>query len=197
MKRIATLVIAFALTAATVSAQIAPGMKYKELKNIYNAKEYVKSQNDPYSKGWSGFASFVMPGLGQLIDGEVGRGIAIIGGNIAINSVGYYCAGKMVSYLQKDASGNYMKDSDGHYIFTDEKAAAKWLGGIIAAGLGATIYDIWNICDAVKVAKVKNMYYQDLTGKRAMEFSLTPSFDYAMTADGTQPVAGMTLALRF
>lgn len=110
---------------------------------------------------------------------------------------GYACADKLLSYVQKDANGEYMKDSDGHYIITDEKAAGKWVGAIVGVGLGSMVYYIWNICDAVKVAKVKNMYYQDLAGGRAMEFSLPPSFDYAMTSDGTKPVAGMTLAVRF
>ncbi len=36
--------------------------------------------------GWSGFASFVLPGLGQLIDGETGRGLAIIGGDVVLGT---------------------------------------------------------------------------------------------------------------
>lgn len=86
--------------------------------------------------------------------------IAIIGGDLALSIAGYACADKLLSYVQKDANGEYMKDSDGHYIIADEKAAGKWVGAIVGVGLGSMVYYIWNICDAVKVAKVKNMYYQ-------------------------------------
>ena len=59
------------------------------------------------------------------------------------------------------------------------------------------VYWIWNMCDAVKVAKVKNMYFQDLQGGRAFEFELYPTVNYALTSDGSKPVAGMTLSMRF
>ena len=39
-------------------------------------------------------------------------------------------------------------------------------------------------------------YYQGLQG-RAIEFNLYPTFDYAMTSNGVQPVAGMTLSMQF
>jgi len=58
-------------------------------------------------------------------------------------------------------------------------------------------YEIWNICDAVRVAKVKNMYYQDMTGGRSFEMDMYPSVQYALTSDGAKPVAGMTLSMRF
>jgi hypothetical protein len=84
MKKIVILIAAFVFAASSLSAQVAPRMKYKDLKDTYNPKEYVKSANDPYSPGWSGFASFVLPGLGQVISGETGRGIAFFAGDLAI-----------------------------------------------------------------------------------------------------------------
>ena len=48
MKKLFIMLAAVVLTATTLSAQVAPGMKYKELKNIYNAKDYVQSSADPY-----------------------------------------------------------------------------------------------------------------------------------------------------
>ena len=197
MKRIFTVLIALAVAATTVSAQIAPGMKYKELKDLYSAKDYTRSQGDAYYPGWAGAASFVVPGLGQMICKEGGRGVAILGGDIAIGIVGNIAATKMLSYVEKDSAGKYVKDADGHYVITDEAAAKKWLGALVGVGLVGFAYEIWNICDAVKVAKVKNMYNRDLVGKHAMELNLYPSVDFAMTSNGTKPVAGMTLAVNF
>ena len=48
----------------------------------------------------------------------------------------------------------------------------------------------------MKVAKVKNMYYNDLQ-RRTMEMGLYPTLDYAMTATGTAQVAGLTLSVKF
>lgn len=106
------------------------------------------------------------------------------------------CAYKFMSYAQKDANGNYVKDDKGELVMTDEKAAMKWGLGILGVCTGALVYEIWNICDAVKVAKVKNMYYSDFQ-RRSMEMGLYPSLDYAMTANGITPVAGMKLSVQF
>ena len=138
-----------------------------------------------------------MPGLGQAVCGEVGRGLAFFGGEIAFDIVGSAFAYKMLSYVQKDANGNYVTDADGKYVYTDEKAAQKWALAIAGVGVANLAYLIWDICDARKVAKVKNMYYQDLMGVRAMEVNLYPSIDLAMTANGAKPVAGFTLSMQF
>ena len=56
---------------------------------------------------------------------------------------------------------------------------------------------IWSCVDAVRVAKVKNMYYQDLRNGYSMDFSLMPSLELAQTPTGYQPAPGLTLSLRF
>ena len=171
-------------------------MKYRELKDIYNTKEYVKSDIDPYSRGWAGLASFVVPGLGQVICGEAGRGIAIFAGDLALGAAVKLTADKYESYIQKDASGNYIKDVEGGYVMTDDKEAMKWGGAMICLVVGNVAYWIWNICDARMVAKVKNMYYQDLQ-MRPVEFRAYPSVSSAITSQGIRPVAGLPLSMQF
>lgn len=197
MRRFFILLAAVVLTATTLSAQVAPGMRYRELKRIYNSKDYIRSTADPYSRVWSGLASAVVPGLGQLISGETGRGIAVFAGDAAFGIGAGVCVAKFFDYVEKDANGNPVKDSEGKLVITDEKAALKWGWGLIGVGAANAIYWIWNICDAVKVSKVKNMYYQDLQGNHSLEFNLYPSVDYAMTTNGYRPVTGMTLSMRF
>ena len=85
MKRFFIMLAAVVLTATTLSAQIVPGMKYRDLKNMYNPRQYVRNAADPYSKGWSAVASAVVPGLGQMICKETGRGIGILAGDVALS----------------------------------------------------------------------------------------------------------------
>lgn len=151
---------------------IVPGMKYKELKKIYDYREYIPGLVEPYSPAWSGVASWVIPGLGQMISGSVGRGFAYLGGYA------------------------------GCYLFTIFGAALSndtAFGGIMAlAGCaGMLAVDICSIVDAVRMAKVKNMYMNDLRRKYSFELDLYPSVNYVQTGSSLQPAAGLTLALKF
>ena len=57
--------------------------------------------------------------------------------------------------------------------------------------------DIWSIVDAVRIAKVKNMYNQDLMKLSSIDIDLYPSFNYVKMGNGLQPTAGFTLAMKF
>lgn len=150
------------------------GMKYKELKNLYNYKEYSPVAVDRYSPAWSGVASFFIPGLGQMICGEVGRGFAFLGGSIGGSILGGLA---LASGQQNNAP------------------VASLAGTLIYAGVLAL--DIIAIVDGVRVAKVKNMYEQDLKKTYAFKMDFYPTFDYAMIGNTYQPTAGVKLAIRF
>ncbi len=151
--------------------EIREGMKYKEYKKLYDTKYYVHDAADEYSTTWAGVASFFIPGLGQGVAGEWGRAAAIFGGDVALSIA--------VAILGQD-----------------ESTAPIALVPLI--GLGAL--DIWSIIDAVHVAKVKNMYYQDIRSRRAaLDVQLTPFFAYTPTnvSGGLQPAAGLSLKVSF
>ena len=151
MKRFILSAILVIAALVSANAQVVPGMKYKDLKDSYNPKSYVAQSTDPYSRVWSGVASWLVPGLGQAICGEVGRGLKFFGADLVFASVASYGAqkfednaviknGKVESYKNESAA------KSGAYIM---------MGSLVAAA----VVDIWAIVDAVKVAKVKNMYY--------------------------------------
>ena len=195
MKRIilsAVLVIAAIVSA---NAQVAPGMKYKDIKDVYNPKSYVALSTDPYSRVWSGVASWLVPGLGQAICGEVGRGLKFFGASIL-------CAGIAGTGMEKFEDNAVIKDNKVE-SYIDESAAKSGAYIMLGAAAAACVVEIWAIVDAVKVAKVKNMYFQDLSGRRAAidlgfepYFTLAPS-SAAVTGDAFQPVAGMSMKLSF
>ena len=164
----------------SVSKNIVAGMSYREYKKLYDTRNYVPERSDPYSRGWAGFASLIIPGLGQGIDGEWGRGLLFMLGNI-----GSYLM--MSGSLAIDSNGNIVVVNEGTYLLG-------WIAGITL--------NTWSVCDAVHVAKVKNMYYQDLRKQRtALDFRVDPFLTY-MPASSTspnslKPAAGLSLKLSF
>lgn len=165
--------------------EIVPGMKYRQIKKLYDSREYSKEQADRYSPAGSGVASFFIPGLGQWICGEVGRGFAWFGGGLA--SVAVMGVGEAITLVG---------------IFP----AAAGDASIVNAGLITTlaglvslvVIDACSCADAVKVAKVKNMYNQDLRRSGQVSFELHPALDFVRTPGGTmKPTAGLTLAVKF
>ena len=155
---------------------IQPGMKYKELKNMYDPREYTSVMGDVHP-AWSGVASFLIPGLGQGINNEWGRAAGQFFGSYGLILAGSLCA----------AAGAASEDG-----YNPAMGVVS-----IACVLGALGLDIWSIVDAVKIAKVKNMYQQDLKKLYAVDVDLFPSVNYAHTANGLTPTVGMTLALKF
>lgn len=157
-------------TNKTPVENISPGMKYKELKYFYNYKEYVPSLIDRYSPGWTGVASFFITGLGECINGEWGRGLGKFGGSLLLSIVA-----SSATYANDDATVSIA----------------------VACYAGMLAIDIWSIIDAVRIAKVKNMYEQDLRRLYSFDMKISPSVNYIQNGNTLQPVAGMTLALRF
>lgn len=113
-------------------AGIRPGMKYRELKELYDHKAYVRGLVQHHNPAGVGVGSFFIPGLGQMICSEGWRGTAFLGGWLAANVV-------QALGLQYGSEEVYL------------------LG--LAAGLSVRI---WSVVDATRVAKVKNMYERDL-----------------------------------
>lgn len=186
LKKLTLIIVTALVSSAIVYAQEGYGhnakMKYKQLKLIYNYEEYSPAITDRYSPTWSGVASFLLPGLGQMICGEFGRGFAFLGGFSGCYSIGSLL---IVSSTGYDEEGNVVHRSHGSAI----------AGTAIFTGAMA-IY-VMSIIDAKRVAIVKNMYEQDLNKTYPLEMKLYPSIDYALIGNTYQPTAGLKLALRF
>ena len=148
-----------------------PYMRYGEYKNRYSTRGYRTRWGDPYNPVSAGLAAAVFPGLGHCVTGEWGRGALFLGG------YGLLMASFGTAADQLEGAG---PDSDD-----------KVLALPIAAMLG--LY-VWNICDAVKVAKIKNLYARDLRARMAApEMSLEPYINSAPAAAGSQLVGGLAL----
>lgn len=159
------------------SATITEGMQYTDYKNLYDYHKYTHQYGDSYNPTLAGLASFIIPGLGQGVCDEWGRGAVFFGGHLLCLT--------------------------GTYVFLTATArdhSAKIISPVILiAGSAATLaIDIASIVDAVHVAKIKNMYYQDLHGQQAsVQMSLIPCVTYINTPDANTPVVGLSLNLGF
>ena len=70
-------------------------------------------------------------------------------------------------------------------------------GACLFAFIGTMALDIWSIVDGVMVAKVKNMYNQDLLKTYATEFKVYPTVNSINVGNNRINTAGVTLALSF
>lgn len=155
------------------------GMKYKDYKDIYDTRNYVKMPEDPYTPFWIGFADLFIPGLGNAITGEWGRAAGFFFSNLGLTLLSARQINTAYSYY-----GTEYKNYTGLY----------WI--FMAARIGM---NVWSICDAVNVAKAKNMYNQDLRAQRAsLDFNIEPYFAYTpYTSNALRPVAGLSLKINF
>ena len=150
-------------------------MTYKQLKTIYNFRLYEPSFADRHNPTLAGVASFFIPGLGQLICGETGRGLAFLGSHIG---------GAVLMLVASE------------YGYEYESAGATLLSAALAIGVVAL--DVYSIIDGIRVAKVKNMYEQDWREQqRTRELSLYPSVNYINVNHNVKPTAGLTLSMTF
>ncbi len=161
------------------------GMRYRDYKNLYDTHYYIHEAGDAYSPGWAGVASFFIPGLGQGVAGEWGRGLGIFAADLGLSALFYGSVATLSTY-ENETTGE---------IEGGGGASLLAVGAII----GKVVLDIWSICDAVHVAKVKNMYQQDIRSQRAaFDVKVVPYLASTQTSvSGYQPTAGLSLKVNF
>ncbi|MBO4476262.1 MAG: hypothetical protein J5737_06045 [Bacteroidales bacterium] len=162
-------------------------IRYRDISGSYNPHAYRAQYDDPYIPALSGIASFFIPGLGQCIDGEWGRGLGIAAANVGFGLLELTEA-SLLFYSAADGSSYYKK-----YGITSTKSNTIMAVSLCSALLTTAAhfaFNVWNIFDAVNVAKVKNMYYQDIHFEP--QVALVPSL-----GNGFQPSAGIGLRVTF
>ncbi len=155
---------------------------YKLNKQVYDYKMYSPQPGDPNNPTVMGVASWLVPGLGQMISGETGRGLSFLGGyvaSVAVMGVGY---GQFIS-----------ANLDNNQTNVSTKGLPLMLAGILAG----TAIDIWSIVDAVRVAKVNNMYFQDQRGKGGISLQVNPYFDANNYLGQTNTSVGLSMKVTF
>lgn len=149
--------------------------QYKVNKLKYDPRTYTPQMGDPYNPTVAGLASFLIPGLGQMVSKEPGRGVAFLAGYVGLYAIAISSIPKVDDY------GNV---TDGN----PEVATIAILG---ALGVG-----IASIVDAVKVAKVNNLAFRDQNGS-ALKLELKPYLHTFLQGAKVKPDLGLTLGIKF
>jgi hypothetical protein len=141
--------------------------QYRFNKKKYDYKTYQHQTGDPYNPAFAGFASFLVPGMGQMVSGEVGRGACFLGG----------CTG---FFLLSVIGGSTAEGESGY--------------GVIFLGFAGIIaIDLISLVDAVHVAKVNNLVFRDKY-KTSYKLQLSPYFGSFKTESIP---AGLSLKVKF
>lgn len=139
-------------------AELKPGMRYSEIQDLYDYKAYLPEAGDMYNYQMMGFAS-IIPGLGQCLEGEWGTGLLLFLGDAA-------CWFTAIQTLK--VRDDLLEDG------TVVHSVKPTIGTVFFAGCALAIQG-FAIFDATRVAKVKNMYYQDLRRRKTDVASATVS----------------------
>ena len=162
---------------------------YKLNKQTYDYRMYMPQIGDPYNPTTMGLASFFVPGLGQILCNETGRGLAFLGSSALLSGV--TLIGALMSY---DEVTTYNEFGSFTELETNPTGVA-----IMLTGLAATLaVDIWAIVDATRVAKVNNMYIQDLRKNTSqVKINLMPFVDSNNYLGEHHSSAGLSLNVTF
>jgi TM2 domain-containing membrane protein YozV len=153
--------------------------QYRLNKTMYKSKDYSHQFGDPYNPSVAGLTSFLVPGLGQMISGEPGRGMAFLGG---------FAGGAIMIAAGVSQSYKYTEDSPGN--------EGSWVlvTGLVAVGLiDMIVMDIWAVSDAIHVAKINNLASRD---KNKTGFNVKFSPYYGAFNNETVSI-GLSLKIRF
>jgi len=128
---------------------IQEGMRYRDLKSLYNRRDYA-NLNDPYYGIGRSWLNLLVPGLAQYTMGEPGLGTRylLLGG---------------VAPLVLTTSG---------YVIAEE--VEEYELGIIMSLTGVAMsltFKILSISNAQRVAKVKSLYLHDMGLKQSQPYS--------------------------
>lgn len=150
------------------------GMKYSQYQKSYNVADYVAMPGDRYNPALSGVCSFFIPGLGQMISGEVGRGLGWFFGSMAVYSLSS--------------------------VWLSISTQGAWIAGAVVGPVSMLSINIASIVDAVRVAKKKNMYLRDINNVSSIDFGVSPYFSFSDNISGVRvinPNAGISMKLVF
>lgn len=170
MKKTLLILMGILLLGSTSFAQ------YSVNKTKYSTHDYVYQPGDPNNPTLAAVESLFVPGLGQALAGETKRGL-IIFGSYAGCWVVYGVGAGMVSRNLDNGAGWAL---------------------VIAGSVGAGVVGVWNIFDAVKVAKVNNLAYR-ANKKTSLKINLQPYVGQRINlpAQPSQIPVGMSMVVKF
>lgn len=169
MKKALTIIVLLMLITHGMQAQT-----YSINKLNYHASDYFRDPSDLYNPYICGLASYFLPGLGQIIAGETGRGLAFMGGAVM---AGLATGGTFLAFVVTESP--------------------QYLAPMLISLGSIVMIQIWSTADAINVAKVNNLYLRDKFRNTSMHLELSPYLSPVSSFSPAQSSAGMSVRLRF
>jgi hypothetical protein len=141
-------------------------------KTQYKASGYRYYEGDLYNPALMGTSSFVLPGLGQLLEGENLRGIGFLSLLVGVNIIQY----------------QIKRNPESGYYQNNKKI---WTIRYIKLGI-----HVWSALDAGRVAKIKNLAFRD-KNKRIPDVQVLPFVSSDDNFQCNNVSAGMTILVSF
>lgn len=171
--------------------KVVPGLKYRQLKKLYNPKNYSYLAEPAYGTGRS-WLNLLVPGLAQYTMGEPGRGTRYLLFGMLGEGMLYIAAHDYV-YYSLDKEGRKAINMDDSFMDKGSQVVPLLFGSIILV----TDY-LCSIANANKIAKVKSQYKYDLDKLgRQVSFTTSPFLTPVQIGNDVRPVAGFTFAMQF
>ena len=177
MKKIIFSFLALIITTGLINAQ------YSINKTKYDYRNFQFQPGDPYNPGLCSGINLLIPGLGQMIAGEGGRGAAFLGGYIGC--VVIYAVGSVQAVVALD------DELYGGPAYSGEGLPAM----IIGVGGMITVL-VWSIVDGGRVAKVNNLAWRD-KNNTGYNMKLEPYIAPLQTYGSNNLQGGISLKLSF
>jgi hypothetical protein len=147
--------------------------QYKTDKIKYDYRTYRYEPGDAYNPSSMGLASAVMPGIGQIYEGENLRGFCFLGSSITMFAIKRY----------------FVRNRDYTLTFQDIIRQSNRIGQVLLR--------VWSGIDASRVAKVSNLASREKY-KMTSQFKILPySPDYDPILPLNNDPVGLTLLITF
>jgi len=152
-------------------------IRYKDFKNDISTKNYRQTIENPrYSPIMAGVCNYILPSSGYFYVGEPIRGACVLGSELVTSSVFFYGLVMLMSVNHETGQ-------------SPEGARAVMFSGMIATGL----IQIWSVFDVVKIAKIKNLAYQNAN----VSIMVKPDLFLVNQNDRNIATYGLRLSLNF
>ena len=179
MRHLVLILIAVVTLAEVASAQTA-SPQYIIDQRKYDHRTWTYQEGDPYDPYNCAVLSFIIPGVGQTVTHEFGRGLHFFIGELA---------GTVLFIVAIDKVRPPVDD-----VATEDH----WMGitPVIVGLTGMLVFRFWSAFDAAQVAKVKNLAWQD-RNNTGLHLNLEPYVHPIQTYQSSGTQVGLSLKFSF
>lgn len=158
--------------------------RYSINRHNFDYHSYVPEIGDVNNPAISGVCSFFIPGLGQVVSGETGRGIAFFGGYIGC-------------LLVAEAGAIQITSNLAYYRYNNIGNSNAGVGTFLIGLGGMAFVEVWSIVDAVKVAKVNNLYYRSVRKTSSLKMEMSPYTEKLSINNQVVTPVGLSMRVKF